>query len=587
MHVTDSVVTDDGETRVRAWSNPFWEQLRQRPQVFESATAWSFAQFDLASSGETRFVRGLWADGGFFETLGVSATLGRTFSNLDDQRGGGPEGPVTIISYAYWQREFGGAEDAIGRVVRLNSVPFTIVGVTPSGFFGTEVGRTFEFIVPLGTEVLIRGADSALENTSRNFLSVMGRLKPGQSVADAGTALRALQPAIRQATLGPWSPDVVERYLASPFTVLPAATGYPDLRSGYERPLLIVAAIVALVLIVGCVNVANLLLARAIARRHEFSVQVALGASRWRVARQLLIESLLLSATGAVLGLVIAAFASKLLLRQLSTPANVVFLDVSIDGLVLAFTAGVAAMATMLFGTLPALRAARVTPMDARGRSIGEHSRGGVAGSLVVVQVALSVALVVAAGLFIRSLASLTGRPLGFEADQVLVVTIDPERTGIDAAQRVALYNHVRSAVLALPNVANAGLSHRTPVGGGGFTPAVEIVAAAADGRRPPELVAADREVFGNLISPGWFDTFGTPIRVGRDFVGGDRIGAPRVAVVNETFARRFLGGSPLGSMLTVYPNTPRAVSAQIVGVVADAVYGSPESSCLPCGTWR
>lgn len=347
--------------------------------------------------------------------------------------------------------------------------------------------------------------------------------------------------------------------------------------------------IVALVLLIGCVNVANLLLARAIGRRHELSVRLALGASRSRLARQLLSESLALSAAGAALGVLIAAYSSRFLVRQLSTPTNLVFLDVSIDGPVLGFTIVVTAVTSLLFGTAPAFRAGRVAPMDAlkeHGRASIEPGRSGLMGWLVVVQVALSVVLVVAAGLFIRSFSSLANRQLGLQPDQVLVVTVDPQRAKVDPPQRVPLYERAREAVLGLPNVADAAISHLTPVGGGGFTPPVAISGIPlSETQSGPQLIPANGDVFGNLVSPGWFGTFGTRLTAGRDFVEGDRRGAPRVAIVNETFARRFLSrGSPLGRTILVYPNTPRALSAQIVGVAADAVYISPREPVPP--TW-
>ncbi len=583
VHVTDTVPRETGETRVRAWAYPAWEQIRQRPQLFEAATAWSFTRFNLSSGGETEFVDGIWADGGFFQTLGVPAAIGRVFGPIDDRRGGGPDGPVTVISFGYWQRHFGGAADAIGRSVQLNGVPFTIVGVTRPEFFGVEVGRSFDFIVPLQTEALIRGRDSVLDSAATNFLSILARLERGQSLEAAAAGLRRAQPEIREATIGGWSKDVRDRYLTSPFTVIPASTGYSNLRSSYERALVIIAAIVALVLLVGCVNVANLLLARAIGRRHELSMRLALGASRARLVRQLLTESLALATAGAALGLLVASYTSEFLVRQLSTAGNRVFLDVSIDGRVLAFTIAVTVLTALLFGTLPAFRAFRFAPLDAlksQGRSPADHTRSGVMGGLVSLQVALSLVLVVAAGLFIRSFTLLANRQLGLQPDRVMVVTIDPLRANVDPADRRALYERARQAVLRVPNVTDAAISQLTPAGGGGFTPPVALSTTGQ-----PIRLDADGDVFGNLISPGWLRTFGMRLIAGRDLTDADRHGAPRVILVNETFVRRFLGpASPLGRTITLYPSSPRALPADIVGVVADAVYGSPRDPVPP--TW-
>ena len=568
--------------RVRVWEYSFWQQLQQRPRLFESAAAWSFTRFNLAPSGESQFVEGLWATASLFDTLGVGAFLGRIFSAADDRRGGGPDGPVTVISHAYWQRRFGGADDVIGRVVRLNDVPYTIVGVMPPRFFGPEVGRAFDYIAPLHTEPLSRGGDSALDNPGSNFLTVIARLGAGQSGEAATALLRRVQPEIREATLRLFSqstPELAERYLRAPFAAVNAAAGFSNLRQQYRRPLLVIFGIVGLVLLVACANVANLLLARAVARRQELRVRLALGASRWRLTRQLFTESLVLAIAGAGLGVATAPRIGRFLVQQLSTPANVVFLDTSIDGRVLAFAVAVTAITALLFGTAPAFGAARLPLVDTlkeRGHAV-ERLQGSTAGWLVAVQVALAVVLVASAGLFVRSFASLTSRQLGFEPERVLVVTIDPERANVEPSQRRALYERVREAVGALPTVGAAGISHRTPVATGGFTPQIE-----AGGRTTPPV---QEDVFGNLISPGWFTTYGTRLVGGRDITERDRGGAPRVAVVNESFARRFFGsGGAIGQTVTVWPGTPRMLRLEIIGVVEDAVYFSAREPVPP--TW-
>jgi putative ABC transport system permease protein len=573
--------------RGRAWSYPVWAQVQQKPAMFAGSAAWSFTRFNLASGGEAQFVEGLWASGSFFRTLGVSTSVGRPFADADDQRGGGPDGPVAVISHAFWQRHFGGAPDIVGRRLVLNAVPFAIVGVAPRGFFGPEVGRAFDVAVPVQTEQLVRGRDSALDSASTNFLTMAARLNRRQTVAAAAAEFQAARTEIREATLGPWDKAVADRYLSTPFTLVPAATGQSNLRRNYERPVQILAAVVALVLLIGCVNVVNLLLARASAIRHELSVRRALGASSARLVRQSFAESVVLAGAGAWFGVLLAGYVAPFLVRQLSTPTNVVFLDVSLDGPVLLFTVVVTVFVAILVGIAPAIRAARVPPTDAlvsRGLAVQAHA--GVSAWLVAGQVALSVVLVVAAGLFIRSFVSLTSQDLGLRPAGVLVATIDPQRADLEIAERVPTYERARNAVLALPDVADAAVSHVTPVGGGGFTPSIEV-SGSRDSRdgAGSQLVPPDRDVFGNLISPRWFATFGTRLVAGRDFTDGDRAGAPRVAIVNESFVRRYLSdGQALGRTITIYARTSRALPAEIVGVAEDAIYTSPHEPPPP--TW-
>jgi putative ABC transport system permease protein len=553
------------------WSNPIWEQIRDRPELFDGAFAWSDTRFNLASGGETEFVDGIWASGGLFDTLGVRPILGRTFTAADDRRGGGPDGPVAVISYDFWQRRFGGAADVVGRTLHVERVPFTVIGVTSPDFFGPEVGRTFDVAIPIGTESITRGGESWLAERSSWWLSIMARLKPGQSLDAANAALRAAQPAIRNATAPGFN-----NYIPEPFTLAPAATSKSALRRHYERPLIVVLTIAALVLLIACANIANLLLARATARHHEFSVRRALGASPWRLARQLVAESTVLSAAGAVAGIVVARWGSQFLVRQISTSGHRVYLDLSLDTRVLVFTIGVTIVTTLLFGVVPALRVAASEPMDA----IKEHGRGlaarrvGLSGSLVVAQVALSLVLVAAATLFVRTFTSLANRDVGFDRARVLVVTVDAGRAQIDRDDRVALFTRMLERVRMLPGVVEAGLSTITPVSGQGWNTSVDVSDA-------PRLNGRQALTFRNAISPRWFAALGMRVVAGRGFTDSDRKGAPPVLIVNQAFVRRFLNGQdPIGRTVqrrvmfnSNQPNALPPPSQEIVGVVADAIY--------------
>jgi putative ABC transport system permease protein len=572
------LITDGTAAGLRSWTYSIWDQIRQRRQLFDGAVAWGPTRFNLASSGETEFVDGVWASGSFFDTLGVPALLGRTLSEADDRRGGGPDGPVSVISYSFWQRRFGGAADVVGRTLALDHVPFTIIGVTPPDFFGADVGRTFDVIAPVGDEPLVRGRETLLDSDFY-YLTIMARLRPGQTVDAATRALRGVQPEIRAATLSEREP-YPDRYLKEAFTLVPAATGNSGLRRRYERPLQTIMVVVALVLLIACANIANLLLARTTARRHELSVRLALGASRWRLVRQLLTESLVLAGIGAVCGMLIASWGSRVLVRQLSTPTNPVFLDLSADWRLLGFAIGITVATALLFGTAPAFRTSGVAPMDAlkkQGRGTSSDGRASLTSGLVVAQVALSLVLVVAAGLFLRTFSSLATRQLGFDRERVVVVTISAQGATVDSAQRLPVYERAREAVGALPGVVDAALSLVTPVSGASFSPHIEVSGGVS-------LPERESHSFGNLISPGWFATFGTPLIAGRNLTDRDRKGAPPVALVNQAFARTFLNGaSPLGHMITVAFNGPTPdPPIEIVGVAADAVYRSLREPMLP-----
>jgi predicted permease len=551
------------------WTNPIWEQVRDR-RVFDHAFAWSSLQFDLASSGESRMIDGIYASGAMYDTLGVNAMLGRTLRAADDRRGCGDAGPVAVIGYAFWQRQYGGDADAVGRVLTLNSVPFTIVGVTGPEFFGPDVGRSVDVTIPLGCEPLIRRAESFLDRRSTWWLTVMVRLGPSETLDRASALARGVQPQVRDATIPPdWPAAERATYLKDPFGFIPGATGLSQLRQRYEQPLVTILIVVSIVLLVACANIANLLLARATARHHEWSVRLALGASRWRLVRLLLTESLLLSAVGAAFGIVLARWSSQLLVRQLTTQASIIVLDLSIDRRVLAFTTAVTILTALIFGTAPAFYAADAAPIEA----LKEHTRGsmrgaraGIASGLVVAQVALSVVLVVAAGLFGRTFASLATQRLGFDRERVLVVSIGKPRAMTQPEDRLPLYERIHEAAAAVPGVAHAAVSLVSPVAGMTWNTRIQV----SGGVDVPER---DRVAFFNGMTPGWTETYGTPLKAGRDLNDRDTAAAPRVALVNEAFARRFLNGAnPVGHTLQQVMFA-QVAPREIVGLVGDAVY--------------
>jgi predicted permease len=581
-----------------AWTYSLWEEIRRRsPQMFDGAVAWSAVgtedRLNLSTEGgEVQPVDGAYVSGDFFNTLGVQPFLGRTFTAADDERGGGPDGPVAVISYGMWQRRFGGAASIIGTPLVIERTPFTIIGVTPPEFLGAEVGRSFDVAVPLSANRLIRGKDSVIDGGA--WLYIMVRLKPGQSAETATNLLRSVQPQIRAAVVPGTPPPEANNpalrqladqvFLKNPFTLVPASLGTSQLRRRYEQPLLATLVIVGLVLLIACGNMANLLLARAAARRHELSVRLALGATRWRLVRLLLVEALVLAGVGALGGLAFARWAGPMLVAQLSTSVTRVTLDLSLDWRVLAFTVVVTAATAVTFGIAPAFRARRIAPIDAlkdQGHGALGGARTGLSSGLVVAQVALSMVLIVAAGLLVGTFQRLATLPLGFDSDRVLVANVDVSRA-VDPGNRLPFFQQLVAAVAAVPGIEGAGGSMATPVSGSSMLGFIDLPGAPPPQPEPgPVPFWNSRSIMVNQITPGWFATYGTAVRAGRDINERDVQGALPVAVVNEAYVRKFLAGrNPLGEAVTSLEST--APPRTIVGVVSDAVYVSVRDGIRP-----
>jgi len=546
-----TLVAASSDGRKSYWAtHAAWEQIRDR-SLFESAFAWSHKRLDLSERGESELIDGILASEELFDVLGVHPVLGRGLSEGDES--------VAVLSHELWTRRYGASRDVLGRSLMLDREPFTIIGVAPEGFFGPEVGSRFDVIVPVS-------AESRFESPFNQWLRILGRLGPEQTLETATLALRAVQPRIRELTLPEYKrARDREAYLREPLSVVPAAGGVSFLRDRYRSPIVALMAVIALVLLIACGNVAHLLLARVAGRRRELAIRSALGASRFRIVRSLLAEGLLLSGAATAVGLFVGHWMSRLLVRELSTEIYAVFLDVPLDSRVVLCTAATGVVTALFFGAAPAWRGARAAPMDWYREPTGA-SRLGASGTLLVGQVGISLLIVAAAGLFLRTFEAFVTLPLGFEPNRVLMVDIDSRR-GTTESQSRAL-----DAVRSVPGVASAGASVAIPIG-------FRAMSAVIETPDEPSLSENDRTVHKNLITPDWFRTLGTRLHRGRDFDSGDREGEARVAIVNQAFARRFLEGrEPLGLLV----REDLGSELQIVGLVEDAVYRSVREPAPP-----
>jgi predicted permease len=553
-----------------ALSNPIWEKLRDRQQAFSGMLAWSPADFNLSAAGDYRGATGLLVSGDFFRVLGVTPIRGRLFTPADDMRGCG--NPGAVISYSFWQREFGGGSNVIGRKLTLDDHPAEIIGVTPASFQGPEIGRTFDVVVPLCAEA-IGAENNRLEQNHAWWLTVMGRLKPGWTIDQATADVNGLSSGIMTETVPfEWDKESVQKYLGAKLAAYPAATGISQLRHDYEDRLWLMLALAGAVLLIACANLANLLLARASARSREIAVRMAIGASRTRIVRQLFSESFLLAVIGAVTGVLLASWLSHLLVRLLGSDGHGPTIDLATDWRVLAFTAGVAMLTAVIFGLAPALsstRSSHMAMMNAGGRSsTATRERFVFRRSLVVAQVALSLVLLVSALLFVRSLTNVLNVDPGFRADGLLVGFSDWSRLEVPSAERNEFQRRMVERLRAVPGATAVSSAIIVPITGSSWDNHVWM-----DGQAPRTDDAAN--AWFNRVSTDFFRTMGTTLLAGRDFNDNDLLNSIKVAIVNEAFARKFVGSSnPIGKRFWIEANPMEPETRfEIVGLVRDTKY--------------
>jgi predicted permease len=569
-----------------AISFPMYKDFQQHNEVFSGM----MARFPLYSSvtfgNQSERVKAELVSGTYFDVLGVSAAAGRTFTVDDDRT---PHAhPVVMLSYNYWKGRFAGKQDVIGTTILVSNQKMTIVGVAQAGFDGVELGDPPSIFVPLMMEVELMPLNKDMLTNRRNrWVNVFGRLKPGVTLQQAKASLQPfmhsmLENEVREEAFRNASPYDREQFLKCWMDVLPGGQGRQNVQRGLSTPLWVLMATTGMVLLIACANIANLLLARATRRQKEMAIRLAIGASRGRIVSQLLIEMLVLSLLGGALGLLLAFGADKALM-SLYLPADSARLNISTspDFRVLVFTFAVSALTALAFGLVPALQTTKPNVgkvlKDEASAVVGSGNRG-LRKSLVVVQVALSLLLLIGAGLFLRSLNNLSKLGPGFTAERLIGFNIDPTLNGYTVERTKLILRDMADSLRSLPGVQSVGMASMRILENDEWDSSMTVEGYNPD--KPDDRA----EPYMNQIGPNYFATLGVPILLGRDFTMADsrelKHGTeednfvPSVVMINETFAKKyFTGRNPLGMHLGFGTDPGTATDMEVIGVVKDIKY--------------
>ena len=557
-------------------SYPLYQKIRDEQQAFTDVVAWGSATFDLSHGGEERPAEAMWVSGNFFPVLGVTPAAGRLLAPSDDVKGCGA--PGVVLGYPFWQREYGGDLSAVGRTILLDGHRLDIIGVASADFFGVDVGRAFDLAVPICAEPLFHSANPYVDRPDAWFLAGIGRLKPGVTLDQAGAQLAGLSPGIMRATVSSrYTAKDAKDYAEMVLGAKPAASGISGLRRTYGDSLNILLGVTALVLLVACANLANLMLARATAREREVAVRLAIGASRRRLVRQMLSESLLIAALGAAAGVLAARWFGRTLVAFLSTDGSPLFVDLGLDWRAFAFTVAVAVAACLLFGLVPAIRATATSPgatMKAGGRGTTDgRERFTIRRALVVLQIAVSLVLVVGALLFARSLRNLTSMDAGFRQDGLMTAELDMRKAGIAADAQLATNARILDAVRGIAGITGATQVFTTPIGGNFWNERLVIGGAVQQSA-----------VNVNVVGPGYFRAMDIRLLSGRDFDARETPASPKAAIVSEAFVQKYFAGrDAIGQsfQFEARPGEP-SPTREIVGVVKDTKYADLREAFEP-----
>ena len=548
-------------------SYPMYREIQDRSDVFEGVIGRFATSVQSSYRGSNERVAAELVSGDYFGVLGVVPSLGRAFTKDDDRNPGSHL--VTVLSHGYWKRRFGSDPKIVGQTLHLNGHPMTVIGVAPQGFNGIEVGAAPDVFVPLTMKAQMTPTWDHLDNHASRWLTVLARLKPGVAPAQAEARANVLYRQLLQedmAHVPGWSQKFRDRYAQNHLYLRPGFRGLSQLRQTASLPLLLLMGMVGLVLLIACANVANLLLARGAARARELAIRLALGARGRDLARQLMVESLVLAFAGGVLGLLVSAWTTDLLLRVLPFEGAARTFHAEPDLRVGLFTLGISLLTGLVFGMIPAWQMSRPavtsTLKDEAGSVVGGgHVR--FRKGLVVAQVALSLLLLFGAGLLARSLHNLRSLDPGFDEEKLLPLSIDPSLGGHSPQSALEIFRRLQDDLGTQPGAVAASLASSALM-----TQDIGQATVKVDGYEAKEGENMNPQV--NAVGPEFFKTFGVPLLAGRDFGPADVAGAPRVAIVNETFARYFFGQeSPVGRRFGF--GRDQATDVEIIGLVKDS----------------
>ena len=560
-----------------SFSYPMYQDLRDRNDVFSGVLARGGAQMNISYEGRNDRVRGELVSGNYFEVLGVQPWAGRLFTQDDDRTPGAH--PVAVLSYSFWERRFGKDPSVVGKTILVNENPLTVIGVSPPGFYGVELSSNADVRVPLMmTPVYNPLPKTRLTSRRHQWLTLMARRKDGVTPAQAEASLEVLYQQIRtgEAQQLPADTSAIERerFLASKIQLRDGSQGFQRLQREMKTPLLLLFGGTCIVLLILCANLANLMLARDAAREQEIAVRLALGAGRLRLLRQWLTEAILLSVLGAAAGVLVASWVKTALVAFM--PADYrMNLDLPLGWRFIGFTLLVSLAVGVVLGLAPALRAARGrSALALRGETRTFVSGGGLfslRSGLILMQVALSLPLLIVAALFLNSLQKLRGVDTGFVRNNVLIASINPALNGYSPEKTQSFYRDLLLELRALPGVQAASLSSDSPISGGWDQEGLVV-----EGYQPQAGERVNAQ--SSIISPDYFRSLGITLAAGRDFNDQDTAGAAKVAIINETMARKYFGSTnPIGRKI----GTDDKTDTVIVGVVKDAQYLSLREPAL------